>query len=320
MVKDKKNEIVKISNSLAEAKYRLSLQAQKLYLYAVGEIDESSEDFNIIKFNLSDFALRSGSDLKRLYKDIDKITDELMRSFFKIKKSENSWVKHSLMSKCSYDHGELTIKFDKDMRPHLLALKGAYLRHLLDVPIKFKSKYSIRGYQLVKANQYRFERHKIKYLRYELEELKEILGIKKGQYKDFRALRRVVLDVMKDEINEKSELEIDYEKVMDGKKVVGIDLILVCADKDLLFYDIPSLRAEMGLEGEKFSDSQIAKLYEMAIRKTQDGTNPYEYVRVNYQWAKRKDSVRNMYAYLMTALENDYAIAAGQLKLFDEYQ
>ena len=314
-----------MSNSLAEAKYKLGLQAQKLYLYVVSQIDEDSKDFNNIKVKLLDFSNASNGDIKQLYKDIDKITDELMSTFFKLKQAGDKWMKYNLLSMCSYDNGELTIKFDKDMKPYLLDLKGSYLRHQLDTPIQFKNKYSIRIYQLLKANQYRFEKHKINHIVYDLKEFREIVGVGKGQYPNFYDLRKRVLEVAKDEINNKSDITYEYDKITENRKAVGLTFKIMQKDSEEKLYieyinkvvNIPELKDKMGLTNEKFNSKQTVEIYEKAIKKTQDNFDPFEYVRLNYLYIKEKGSARNIYSYLMGALEEDYAAAAGQLTLLN---
>lgn len=70
----------------------------------------------------------------------------------------------------------------------------------------------------------------------------------------------------------------------------------------------------MGLEEENFSTEQIMNLYEKAVKVAgNEDINLFEYVRLNYNHIKSK--ARNKYAYLLKALENDYARAISQVSL-----
>ncbi|WP_129598479.1 replication initiation protein [Anaerophilus nitritogenes] len=121
-----KQEQIRMSNKLVEAKYKLELQEQKIYLYAISRINPDDEDFNSIKFKLSEYAEKSNSDIKQLYRDIDLITDNLMMCFLRVNQGSKKWKKYKLISSCEYNHGEITLKFNKDMKPLLLDMKEKY--------------------------------------------------------------------------------------------------------------------------------------------------------------------------------------------------
>src|ERR1700751_4128588 len=44
-------------NALAEARYRLSLRAQKLLIRLIAELDQRSDDFSEVRLSLDDFAV-----------------------------------------------------------------------------------------------------------------------------------------------------------------------------------------------------------------------------------------------------------------------
>jgi len=83
------------------------------------------------------------------------------------------------------------------------------------------------------------------------------------------------------------------------------------------FYNIKEMQVKMGLSSENFNDKQIMSIYELAVEKVQDRFDVFEYVRLNYIHVKAKGSARNIYSYLLSAIENDYGAAVGQLILFD---
>src|SRR5215469_6636724 len=50
------SRVVVQHNALAEARYRLSLRAQKLLIRLIAELDQKSEDFSEVKLGLGEFA------------------------------------------------------------------------------------------------------------------------------------------------------------------------------------------------------------------------------------------------------------------------
>lgn len=318
----KEIELVKMSNKLAEAKYKLSLQSQRIYLYAVSKVDENAENFNVIQFSLSEYAEKFGIDVNRLYSDIQDIAKELMGAFVMIKISEEHWKIYHLMSTCEYNHGVLTIKFDKEMKPYLLNLKEKYSQHLVEITMKFTSKYSIRLYQILKANQYKFELHNIEYIEYDLVTLKEMLGLEKKQYEKFKDFRVNVLDRAKKEINQKSDIKFNYDTVKLGRKIIGIKFMVESEFKgfsiECLYTkeQIEDIKVKSGLKEEKFSKKQIIELYDIAVRKIGDkDISPYDYIKLNYKYMIEKGTARKKFSYLKKTLKNDYASAVAELTL-----
>lgn len=319
------NKMVKMSNSLVEAKYSLGLQEQKVYLYAVSLLNEKDSSFGIIKFKLSDYAKKSKSDIKRLYKSIDGITDNLMSSFFKVKIDNDQWEKYNLMSSCKYKKGELSIKFDSEMKAFLLNLKERYTRHLLEMPIQFKNKYAIRMYQLLKANAFKTP----PVVEYAYSDLKEMLGIGSKQYKAFKDFRKNVLEVAKKEIGNKSDISFEYEKITHGRKVMGLRFLITRkkdhGKEEMILENIytkeqfEDLRKQAGLENESFTNAQIMELYEIAIMKIGNvDVCPYKYINLNYLNMMNLGNARNKFAWLKKALENDFASAVMMLGLTNE--
>ena len=75
-------------NALAEAKYRLSVRAQKLLIRLLAELDRRNDDFGEIKLFLRDFAkLASGDPGDVLYKEFIETAKQFMGQFVSITQS-----------------------------------------------------------------------------------------------------------------------------------------------------------------------------------------------------------------------------------------
>jgi hypothetical protein len=90
-----------------------------------------------------------------------------------------------------------------------------------------RGKYAVRMYQVFKAERERTRKHKSEsILSFELDELKNFLGIS-GKYDTLPNLRRRVLEPMVDEINKFSkEIQVDFEYLKKRAKVVGIQFLI----------------------------------------------------------------------------------------------
>lgn len=318
------NSLVVKHNDLINAKYNLNLSEQKVLLYAVSRIDTSKEQFNIIEFDIKEFTELLGKEetKSKRYDEIRKIVRSLRAKEIILidDKGEEFYAGWLANVKIAPKTGKIRLKFDDDLIPYLLRLKERFTRYELKNVIYLESKYSIRLYEMMKQVEYR------KHRQFTINEFKDILQLG-DMYSRFYDLEKRVIIPAIEEINEQKETDIiiDYEVIRKGRKIDGLLFKVEPKDQDQKvyieylkeFYNIQDLKLKMGLQQENFSAKQIMSIYELAITKTQDKFDPFEYVRLNYIHVKAKGSARNPYSYLMAALENDYGAAAGQLRLFD---
>ena len=311
-----KNRLVVKSNDLISANYTLNLNEQKMVLYAISKLDRNNGEFNFIDLNIREFIeLLDITD--RNYEQIRNIARGLRRKEIIIDTDQfeyiTGWFSGVTINKSS---GNIRIRFDDDLVPYLLKLKKRFTRYELKNILSLKSAYSIRLYELLKQYETISKRE------ISLEELKNYLGLEKNQYSRIYDFERWVLKVAKEEINEYTDLRIDYEKIKTGRRITSLLFTIESADQDKKvyidylneFYNIKEMKIKMGLGEENFNAEQIMNLYEKAVEKA-DGQNIdlFEYIKLNYIHTKSK--ARNKYAYLLKALEDDYASAMGQISL-----
>ena len=122
--------------------------------------------------------------------------------------------------------GTIQIKLDKDMKPFLLQLKENFTQYELLWTLNFKSKYSIRLYELVKSIHY----HELDtYSRdFELDELRRMLGAE--TYKTYQTLKARVLEPSIEELNTYSDKNVSFEPIKSGRAVSKIRLTITTKD------------------------------------------------------------------------------------------
>lgn len=302
------------ANKLIEARYELSLLEQKIILYAITKLDREQGQFNVISLELSEFMELIGTTGER-YTEIREVVTKLMSKQVRIK-AEGRDLVANWVSSIEYieGNGTVEIEFSVKLTPYLLQLKNKFTRYQLKNILYLKNKYSIRIYELLKAFEGLGKKD------FTLEELKQILSCE-DSYADFRNFDRLVLSKTKQEINQHTDLDIDYEKVKRGRKVTGIRYSIQNKDSQYIryldqTYDIADIRSRSGLGAENWNSKQIMELYTIACQKTvNEEIDVFEYIRLNYMQMLQNESVRNGFAYLKKALENDYAVAVGQIKM-----
>lgn len=164
---------------------------------------------------------------------------------------------HSVVTDASFKNGTLTLRYNDYLTDKIINLQKDYTILSLADTLSLKSVYSLRLYEMLKsAYDYQSAVTKNKgelVFDYNLTELKLDLGIinsggsrgeisaeleksepnydrieqlaeKTGQtkYKEFKVFNRNVLSKAKDELNEKTSLDIDYEPIKNGRKTAGI--------------------------------------------------------------------------------------------------
>ena len=128
-----------------------------------------------------------------------------------------SWFSKVKMNK---GQGTVSVKFDETIQDYLFLLQNKYTQYKLSTPLAFKSKYSIRLYELLLSytKKTEIENGIENEIYFSPDELKERLD---GQsYAKFYDFRRFVLDKSIEEINQYSEdINVRYTCEYKGKQI-----------------------------------------------------------------------------------------------------
>ncbi|MGB3223161.1 MAG: replication initiation protein [Desulforhopalus sp.] len=224
-----KSPIVVQSNKLVESRYILSVNEQRLVFAVASMIHPDDVDFYPYEIKIRDLATILNIDLNNAYKNADRLTDQLMQRVLVIPEDDGP-LKVGWVSSCKYNNkkGTISFSFDPHLKPYLLQLKRDFTQSKLSILAQFQSIYSIRIYQLLK--QYK----KIGYRVFEVDDLKEILGIDKGKYSQFKQFRQWVLNQAKKEFEKKNEagfplcdLTFKLETIREGRNIARLKFIII---------------------------------------------------------------------------------------------
>jgi plasmid replication initiation protein len=216
----KKQEIVVQSNKLVEAHYRLSLQEKRLILWLIKEIKREDTDFKKYKLNIVDFAEMMGLNPKTQYKEMKLVTRALITRGIDIEDLDTGATKQ--MAWLCYAHWEpkkglCSLEFHPELKPYLLQLKEQFTQIGFADFLGLSSVYSVRIFELL--SQYAPIGKRIS----QIDELRSWCGIQKNEYALYAHLKSRVIDRAKNEINAKTEYEIDYKEIKESRKVVSIE-------------------------------------------------------------------------------------------------
>ena len=221
-------------NALAEAKYRLSVRAQKLLIRLLAELDQRNDDFADIKLFLRDFAkLASGDPGDVLFTEFIDAAKQFMGQFVSITQSPVPGEKLPRGLICHWissieknpNERSITFSFDPKLRPYLLGLsRNFFAFHTLHA-FNLDSAYSIRLYQWAKSRQFLRRPQQVS-----VDDLRHFLGtieidadgaITKESLKRYNDFKKVALQPAVREINKKTDIVITFHELRKpGTKII----------------------------------------------------------------------------------------------------
>ena len=249
--KNPHNKTVRKANALIQKnRFDLSLQQQKIILFLISQISPFDEDLKLYEFNINDFCKVCGIDNTngQNYKDLKRQIKEIADKSMWIKKADDEkaetlvrWIEKPTIKEKS---GIIQIKLDEDLKPYLIQLRENFTQYDIIYTLCFKSKYSIRLYELIKSIHYQelYEYSKD----FTLDEIKTLLGAE--NYKTYQHFKDRVLIPSINEINNTSDKYISYTPIKKGKAVIGITLEI--KTKDIIERNQARLLAEKKLDNQ----------------------------------------------------------------------
>jgi plasmid replication initiation protein len=215
------NNLIRKSNSLIEASYKLSISQQKLILVLASSIKPEDDNFQPYQIGIKDFANLLGLKSNSIYTEVAKITKDLKSKDLTIS-TDKSLLHINWLSSVEYFKGSGIIElcFDPKLKPYLLQLKQRFTSYKLKEIIQLKSTFSIRLYELLKQYE------KIGERTFGLINLRKFLGIKEKQYALYGDFKRKVLIQAQKELNEKNNISFKFEEIKEGRKVVKLKFLI----------------------------------------------------------------------------------------------
>lgn len=201
--------VVVTANDLIKGKQKMTIQESRLLYIAISQVIKEDRDFKTYTTTIPELAEFLRTDVKDLYRDIEKICTSLLQRIVKIRTGKNKWTAFQWVNCAKYDNGTLTIRLSDDIKPYLLELERHYSQYLLSDLISFRSYYASRIYQLLVCEMKGKEEIEVTMT---VEELREFLQIEKGKLERTFDLIKKTIEVAKNEIN---SYDTNYILVMD---------------------------------------------------------------------------------------------------------
>ena len=301
-----KNSIIAIQhNNLVQAKYSMTLQQKRVMIWLVSQIKPTDEDFKEHILSVKELIEVCQLSGESAYKQLKDITFSLIEKGIRIiditNPKEDIETQISWLSSAKYRYGRVTLTFSPELKPYLLLLKEKFTAvNMIDM-MQFKSVHAIRIYELLKQYENIGERI------LDIEEIKECCGVK-DKLRKYNHFEKYLLLIAQREINEKSDIHIEFERIKPFRKIEGIKFIIT-KNKAYELRNNPSKQVQevkrkpaviITLKEFGLSTRVINQLLkENTEQVIQDAINA-----VDLQLAKGQ--VRNSKAMLMTAIKEQW--------------
>jgi plasmid replication initiation protein len=227
--------IVVQHNALAEARYRLSLRAQKLLIRLIAELDQQCDTFSEVRLSLADFAVLAAQERNDVtFAHFCDAAEQFLGRFVAITQPRIAGEEQSRQLLCHWissieknpNDKSITFSFDRKLRPYLLGLKKTFFVYRTLYAFNLGSAYGIRLYQWAKSREYLKRPQQVT-----VDELRLSLGtiefdgggkVVKESLKRYADFNRVAVQPAMKEINDKTDISLAFREIKrPGTKIVA---------------------------------------------------------------------------------------------------
>lgn len=248
------------SNKLIMAKYNSNLLEEKIFAIAQAriEVNYSDKDHPLEARLYPSELSKLVSDPKHIYRDLEKVSKTITGHTMFIEDGKGNFKSFAIVTNANYESGIFTIKFNNELRDHLLNMEGSFTTQALAVKLSISKFYAARLYDVLSKDMYRIPKkttsnpnpcHQVEY---NLSELRFIMGFannedsnvvaaraqmkktidydklydkldkKDKKYEEWREFQRRVIKPAQEILQAETDIRFEYEGIRDGRKVKRI--------------------------------------------------------------------------------------------------
>lgn len=236
--------IVKANEIIQKARYDLSVSELKLISFIFSKVKPTDKEFCRYKFSINDYCRILGIEENNgmNYKYIKQTAEQIENKGFWLTLEDGRetfvrWINKTWINPGS---GKIEVRLDEDIQRFIIGLISDYTQYSLLYVLPMKSSYSMRVYELLKSYAYQ------KTHTFDTDQLKKQLGVSE-HYKNFKDFRKYVLEVATKEINLYTDIEISWEPITKGRKVIQVKFWIKTRDRNGKL--LSALNAQEALDG-----------------------------------------------------------------------
>ena len=211
-------------NALINASYSLELVEQRIVLQAIVKARETETGFDTktpLSIHASEYEKQFNVSKDAAYKALKDAVLSLFErqfTFTELEKGKLKVVKSRWVSQIAYvdDLAEIQIIFSPAVASMCSRLERHFTSYDLEQVAQLTSKYAVRLYELVIA-----WKNTGKTPVFKLDNFRNQLGLLDNEYIPMSNFKKYVLDLAVDQINEHTDIKLDYEQHKAGRKIDG---------------------------------------------------------------------------------------------------
>lgn len=311
--------LVRKSNYLIEASYKLSAVEQKIILILASMIKPEDREFKKYLLKISNIAQVIGLNSNNDYTYIKASTQNLLSKVFTITTPESELQTHWFSSVEYFEaRGDVEFTFDPKLKPFLLQLKERFTTYHLQEAVQLKSSFSIRMLELLRQYEKLGERT------FEVRTLRNLLGVEDHQYKLYADFKKRVILAAQKELAAKTNISFEFTEIKNGYAVEKLRFKIIPATRETaqtvgkgtpeLVVDPELDRLALLLPEQYRSKDSVRKLLAGQLKKS-----GFDFVARNIAYANEKSNAStpgtasgkpaNYRNYLAKALQGDFGLA-----------
>lgn len=222
------NKLVVKDNALIDASFNLSLIEQRIMLLAIVGARESSSlsPDTPIEVSVSDYIHQFKVDSNNAYGLLREAAKTLKRrefSYLDRYKGQEALTTANWVNKVTYvdSYGLIVLYLSNEVISLISRLSEQFTKYHIEQVSDFKSKYSIRLYELL-----------VKWLnvakteKYSINTLRSKLGLDSTEYSTMSNFKSNVLDKAVHEINKHTDITVDYDQFKKGRVITDIQFTI----------------------------------------------------------------------------------------------
>ncbi len=221
--KQMSQQVVK-DNVLINASYSLDLVEQRVVLQGIVKSRETEKGFtalNPVSIHASEYEKQFGVTKDGAYKAIKDAVQSLFErqfTFTELQAGKLKVIKSRWVSQIAYvdDLAEVQIIFSPAVASMCSRLEKHFTSYDLDQVANLTSKYAVRLYELMMSWKSVGKTPVIK-----LSEFRERVGLLDDEYTAMNNFKKYVLDLAVSQINEHTDIKLDYEQHKNGRTISG---------------------------------------------------------------------------------------------------
>lgn len=229
-----KNNLVVKTNFLNTALQKLTLVEIRIIQLAIIDARESGKGLDTVtplKIKAKRYAEAFNTLPSNAYRQMKEAEATLFERQFTVMVEDKPRRSRWLQDVVYLDNeGAIELVFTRTVVEGISRIDGAvdfFTSYLLSQTASLNSPYSVRLYELL--TQWRRAK---KIPTFEIQTLKDQLGVEPEDYKRMYDFKKRVLDAAKKEISKKTDLSVTYEQVKRGKEIVGFDFVIEVKKED----------------------------------------------------------------------------------------